>query len=455
MTFRDRVKIFARAGAGGAGSMHFRREKYVPLGGPDGGDGGRGGSIYVVADPGLNTLWRYIHQRHFRAESGGPGSLRRRHGSAGDDLLLPVPVGTVVHDETTGEVLADLARPGQRVMVARGGRGGLGNTHFATATFQAPRIAEKGEPGAERTLLLELKLIADVGIVGLPNAGKSTLLAALTQARPKIADFPFTTLEPHLGVIEVDDYSFVLADIPGLIEGAHTGLGLGHDFLRHVERTSVLIHMVDGAAGTVPEVLGHIATIQSELALYSADLAQRPRILVINKLDLPAAQANLPGLRAALESRGLPIYAISAATVATPGALVPLTREVSAILRRERARVATFAADAEVPSLPPPLEELRVEPVGPGAFEVFNRRAERAVAMTDMASEDGLERLQALLARFGVTRALAKAGVHDGDSVTIGPATLVWGDQEVAPASRRLTRRERMARRSQQQDDSP
>src|SRR5436305_2325344 len=231
------------------GSAHFRREKYVPRGGPDGGDGGRGGSVYVEADPRLNTLYRYVRQRHVAAENGGAGAGRCKHGKAGRDITLPVPAGTVVHDAETGNVLADLDEPGARVMVARGGRGGLGNTHFATPTNQAPRIAEKGEPGEQHWLLLELKLIADVGIVGLPNAGKSTLLARISAARPKIADYPFTTLTPNLGVVDVDgEYSFVAADIPGLIEGAHEGVGLGHEFLRHIERTRVLVHVIDASA---------------------------------------------------------------------------------------------------------------------------------------------------------------------------------------------------------------
>ena len=253
---RDEIKINVRAGAGGSGSLHFRREKYVPRGGPDGGDGGRGGSIYVEADKRLNTLYRYLRERHFAAEAGGSGAGRRKHGKSGTDLVLPVPPGTVVRDGDSAEELADLDEPGARVLVARGGRGGLGNTHFATATRQAPRVAERGEPGEERWLLLELKLIADVGIVGLPNAGKSTLLGQISAARPKVADYPFTTLSPNLGAVDLDDDRiFVAADIPGLIEGAHAGAGLGHDFLRHVERTAVFIHLLDGTAGTPNDIV--------------------------------------------------------------------------------------------------------------------------------------------------------------------------------------------------------
>ena len=450
--FRDEVKVFVLAGDGGAGSMHFRREKFVPKGGPDGGDGGRGGSIYAVADPTINTLFHYVQHRHFKAEFGGNGTERRRHGSAGNDLLLKVPVGTVIHDATSGEVLGDLASPGQKLLVARGGRGGLGNTHFATATYQAPRIAEKGEPGVERTLLLELKLIADVGIVGLPNAGKSTLLAAITRARPKIADYPFTTLSPNLGVVVIDDYSFVAADIPGLIEGAHDGLGLGHEFLRHIERTSVLIHLVDGADGDAETVLAHLATINNELALYSAELEARPQVVGVNKMDLQEAQDNWPALRRALEARDIPVFALSAAS-ATPVEGVPeelqtMISTVRQLLVEERARQAPLSAEPEALIIPPQPDQLEIRHLKGGGYRVVGRRAERVVAMTDMGSEEGLDRLQALLRRFGVSRALEQAGVQDGDVVYIGNEQLIWGNPEPeAPTSRRLTRKERDARK--------
>lgn len=441
--FSDQVKIFVRSGTGGAGSLHFRREKFVPRGGPDGGDGGRGGSVYAVADPGLNTLFRYVNQRHFRAEHGGSGSERTRHGSAGNDLLVPVPLGTVIHDHETGAVLGDLSLPGQKLLVARGGRGGLGNTHFATATYQAPRIAEKGEPGEERTLILELKLIADVGIVGLPNGGKSTLLSVISAARPKIADYPFTTLSPNLGVVVSDDYSFVAADLPGLIEGAHEGLGLGHDFLRHVERTSVLIHVVDGADGSADEVLARIDMINQELALHSAELMTRPQVVAINKQDLPEARANRPAIEAALTARGVPVFPISAAT---SQGIEPLLRMTRQILESERARLAVITPVPETIIIPPQVEELRIERLRGGGYRVHNRRAERAVAMTDMANDEALNRLQDLFRLFGVSKALEKAGVVDGDTVFIGEAELAWGNVVEAPTSRRLTRKEREAR---------
>lgn len=447
--FRDQVKIFVLAGAGGAGSLHFRREKFVPKGGPDGGDGGRGGSVYAVADSSHNTLHHYVFHHHHRAKAGGDGSMRRRHGSAGDDLLLPVPVGTVIHDADTGTVLGDLTEPGQRVLVARGGRGGLGNTHFATATYQAPHIAEKGEPGEERSLLLELKLIADVGIAGLPNAGKSTLLASVTAARPKIADYPFTTLTPNLGVTVVDDYSFVLADIPGLIEGAHEGLGLGHEFLRHIERTSVLIHVVDGSAGTATQILSSIGVVDAELALYSEELQSRPKVIAVNKMDVPSAREQWPAVLAALAERSLSAYPISAAT---GEGVQPLMRQVRRILEEERERQTALLPETETVIVPPHVDELRIERLRGGGFRVHNRQAIRAVTMTDMASEEALVRLQALLRRFGVTQALERAGVTDGDTVFIGDTDLVWGNVAEEPTSRRLTRRERMALRSA--DDS-
>src|SRR5512135_2744041 len=250
----DHTKIFVKAGEGGDGSIHFRRERYVPFGGPDGGDGGRGGSVYIEATSDLNTLINYRYRQHFKAPSGQAGARQKMHGSKGEDIVLKVPCGTIIHDADTNDLIADLVEPGQQIMVARGGRGGLGNVHFATSTNQAPREAQNGEPGEERWITLELRLIADVGLVGYPNAGKSTLLASVTAARPKIADYPFTTLEPNLGVVEVgqpwrgDGDSFVLADIPGLIEGAAQGVGLGHEFLRHIERTRLLIHILDGAS---------------------------------------------------------------------------------------------------------------------------------------------------------------------------------------------------------------
>jgi len=282
--FVDRVKIYVKAGDGGPGCVSFRREKYVPRGGPDGGDGGDGGDVILLADPQLLTLYDFYHQVHFRAENGRPGQGKKMKGRDGEDLILRVPVGTVVMDAETGEVLGDLTEPYQTLIVARGGKGGRGNAHFATPTRQAPRFAEPGKPGEERWLILELKLIADVGLVGLPNAGKSTLLSRISAARPKIADYPFTTLEPNLGVVKLPDgETFVVADLPGLIEGAHKGVGLGHEFLRHVERTRVLLFVLSVDR---EDLYADYQTLKKELKLYNPTLLQKDYLIAINKIDL-------------------------------------------------------------------------------------------------------------------------------------------------------------------------
>jgi GTP-binding protein len=421
---RDEVRVFIRAGDGGNGSLHFRRERYVPRGGPDGGDGGRGGSVYVQSNKGLNTLYRFARERRYIAESGGNGEGRRKHGKAGEDLTLYVPLGTVVRDAESGDLLGDLEEHGSRVMVARGGRGGLGNTHFATATRQAPRIAEKGEPGQERWLLFELKLIADVGIVGRPNAGKSTLLSRISAARPKIADYPFTTLSPNLGVVTLDDDQlFVAADIPGLIEGAHAGAGLGHEFLRHVERTLVFIHLLDGASGDADQVLRSFDTINQELELYQEGLSQRPMVVAVNKCDVPEARDTAAEIQRQLARRGYTVHAISAVTGEGVGNLL---RDVWTALVQAREERADMPQELPIVAFDQP-DTVEVEPVEDG-FVVHSRRAVRAVAMTDLDQPEGWERLQELLRRFGVTRALEQAGVEPGDAVYIGDTQLIWGE---------------------------
>src|SRR5918997_1528260 len=308
----DTAFIHVKAGDGGNGASSFRREKFVPRGGPDGGDGGRGGSVYLRAETGVSTLLEFSHRRHFKAEPGGPGGGSKRHGKAGDDLYIAVPPGTVVKTQD-GEVIADLSAAGQEVMVARGGRGGLGNVHFATATNRAPTVAQKGEPGEEGWISLELKTIADVGLVGYPNVGKSSLLAVLTAARPKIGDYPFTTLTPNLGVAERDDFTFVLADIPGLIEGAHRGVGLGHQFLRHVERARVLLHVVDA---TVSDPVPTYEAVREELELYNPALAAKPELVALNKIDRPDVRGKVPALLARFKRAWpeLNVTAVSALT---------------------------------------------------------------------------------------------------------------------------------------------
>lgn len=313
--FIDEIEIFVKGGAGGAGCVSFRREKYVPYGGPDGGDGGAGGSVWFEADPSLTTLLDYHYKRHYEAERGVHGQGSNRHGASGDDLVLRVPVGTVIVDRDTGERLADLAAPGQRVRAIAGVPGGRGNARFATSTNRAPRQADLGRPGPSRWLKLELKLLADVGVIGFPNAGKSTLVSRVSAATPKIGDYPFTTLQPTLGIVRVsDDRSFVIADLPGLIPGASQGRGLGHQFLRHTERTRLLLHLLDLDPQSGREPLEDLRVINDELRAYSPALAERPQIVVANKIDVPEAAARVDGVREHCRGQRLPFYAVSAAT---------------------------------------------------------------------------------------------------------------------------------------------
>ncbi len=316
MKFIDEATIEVSAGHGGKGCVSFRREKYVPRGGPDGGDGGRGGSVIVLADPQLSTLIDQTYQRHATAGDGVQGGSSRRSGANGEDRIVRLPVGTVIRDVATGEMLVDLDAPGARFVLARGGRGGKGNSFFATPTRRAPRVSQPGEPGEARRVRFELKLLADIAIIGLPNAGKSTLISRISAAHPRIADYPFTTLIPNLGVVRVDEErSFVVADVPGLIEGAHEGAGLGHRFLRHVERSRALVHLVDASAGDPEGALAAWRTVRRELAMYDASLAARPEIVVLSKIDaLSGAEQALPAIRAAFAAEGIAPLAISAVT---------------------------------------------------------------------------------------------------------------------------------------------
>jgi GTP-binding protein len=309
--FFDEAKVFVSSGDGGDGLIHFRREKYVPHGGPAGGDGGKGGDVVLVVDPQLNTLSPFKRKAHFKAEHGERGGSNNKTGRDGEDMVLMVPPGTLVRDAETGALMADLVREGQRTIILHGGRGGRGNARYATSRNQAPRMAERGEPGQEKWLLLELKLIADVGFVGVPNAGKSTLLSVVSNAKPKIADYPFTTLQPNLGVVDRNHRTFVAADIPGLVEGAHMGVGLGHAFLRHVQRTRLLVHLLDGLS---TDPVADFNQINTELALFDERLGERPQIVVFNKMDLPDVQTKWPEVEAALQARGHDVMAISAAT---------------------------------------------------------------------------------------------------------------------------------------------
>jgi len=428
--FLDHVELTATAGDGGGGAATFRREAHVPRGGPDGGDGGRGGSVYLVVDVGQTMLVDYRFKHHFRAQHGGRGEGSRRHGKAGADLELPVPPGTVVFDGASGDLMADLVFPAQRVMVARGGRGGLGNTHFATATHQAPKHAQKGEPGESRRLRLELRLIADIGLVGLPNAGKSTLLAALTAAHPKVADYPFTTLEPNLGVLDLtvddpaDERRPTLADLPGLIEGASAGAGLGHAFLRHVERTRVLVHVVDMSA---PDPERDFGVIRDELEARDPRLLEKTTLVAANKLDRDPDPGILGSFRAARARDGLEVVTISAMRGtglaelrAALARLLPPGEELG--LPGEAAGVVVHRYDAAETGF-------RIGQAPDGTWQVDGRRVERLVAQTDFENDESAGRFQRELARLGVVEALRRAGVTAGDTVRIGDTELEWGGQ--------------------------
>ena len=403
--------------------MSFRREKFIPYGGPDGGDGGRGGSVYLVGDPSLSTLATFDRKRHFKAGNGGRGAGKNKHGARGEDVRVGVPLGTVVRT-LEGEVIADIVEAEQAVLVARGGRGGLGNTHFATATNQVPRFAQKGEPGEERWLSLELKLIADVGIIGFPNAGKSTFLARVTRATPKIAAYPFTTIVPNLGVVVLDHDAFVLADIPGLIEGAHLGKGLGHEFLRHIERTKVLIHLVDGSVG---DVRAAVAQVNDELARFNPALATKPQLMAINKMDIPEVAARRAELAGALADLPWPVFTISAAT---GEGVQDLLWRAHALLRELRVAEAAAAVEAvERVFRPAPARRAPVVTREDGAWRVSSPQAERAAVMTDLANPDALRYLHRQLARLGVATALERAGAKAGDVVRIGRVELEWGGE--------------------------
>ena len=438
MSFVDRVRIFAKAGKGGDGCLSFLREKYREFGGPDGGDGGKGGDVVLVADAGVGTLLDFSHRPHLTAPFGGHGKGGRKTGFTASELVVRVPVGTVVFKG--GVPLADLSRPGDRIVAAQGGRGGRGNLSFKKQSNTAPRLYEKGAPGEEAELVLELKLIADVGLVGFPNAGKSTVLSRLSNARPKIAAYPFTTLAPHLGLVQHKSHSFVLADIPGLIEGAHAGKGLGLAFLRHVERPRLLVHLVDPAGfGGIDPVDG-IRVIEAELRSYSRVLAGKPRLLVVSKTDLQEAEPIVRRIRARYRKRK--VFAVSAATGDGLGGLLD-------------ALLTGLSRQKEPPQMGPTPEAaaaltkvergFRVEAEGDGCFRVLGRRVERMAAMADLSLIESVYRLQTTLRKMGVERELKAAGVQEGDTVRIGAAELEWSEAPLQ-APPRLPRGRRFAR---------
>lgn len=416
--FIDEATIYVRSGRGGAGMMHFHREKYVPRGGPDGGDGGRGGDVMFRVVKTLNTLSSFRFKRKYIAPDGRNGGPSNMSGRSAENLVIPVPPGTIVYDADTNELLGDLVDDGQELMVCKGGRGGRGNQHFATSRNQAPRTAEKGEPPEEKNIRLELKLLADVGIVGVPNAGKSSLLSAVTNAKPKIADYPFTTLEPNLGVARLDEETdLILADIPGLIEGAHQGVGLGDAFLRHIQRTRVLIHVLDGSA---EDPLADFSQINGELALFDPLLAQKPQVVVVNKIDLPEVKGRWELLRKGLKKRGHEAFAISA-----------LTREnLAPVLWKAHQLLLETPLPEIVPELPlyKPSEDPRdftIEREG-GGWRVRGKAIERAAEMTYWEHDGSVRRFHHLMEKLGVDEALHQQGVGNGDVVYILDYELEW-----------------------------
>lgn len=433
--FIDRALITVKAGDGGDGMATFRREKYVPRGGPDGGDGGRGGSIYLEVSPHLNTLLPFRFETHYEADKGLNAGRQRKRGRTGEDMFIRVPPGTTVSAEIEGEVqTVDLLFPGQKLLVARGGKGGLGNTHFATASNQVPRIAELGQPGEERELQLELKVIADVGLVGFPNAGKSTLLSMVSAARPKIANYPFTTLSPNLGVAEYNDFTFVVADIPGLIEGASRGVGLGHDFLRHIERTRILVHVVDAAGTEGRDPFEDFQTINAELKAYSSELAQRPQLVALNKTDLPDAQAFDELMRPQIIAWGIEPENIFPISAATNQGLQPLQRRIVDILLEMPERITRLPYSEEIltfrfSNIDP--NDFWLETEEDGVLRVHGEKIERLVSMTNFAQSESLDRLQRVLEAMGVSAALFAAGVRHGDPVRIEKAELLWQDESI------------------------
>jgi GTPase len=421
-TFVDRAVVHVAAGDGGAGCASVRREKFKPLGGPDGGNGGRGGDVILLVDPNTTTLLDYQRRPHRRATSGRPGQGDNRHGADGQDVVLPVPDGTVVLDQGGG-VVVDLVGPGTAYVIASGGRGGLGNAALASPRRKAPGFALLGEPGESRTVVLELKSVADVALVGFPSAGKSSLVAAVSAARPKIADYPFTTLVPNLGVVEAGETRFTVADVPGLIEGASEGRGLGHEFLRHVERCAVIVHVVDCAtAEPGRDPLSDIEVIEAELDAYGG-LTDRPRLVALNKVDVPEARELADMVRPDLEQHGWPVFAVSAAT---HEALRPLTFAMAEVVRQARA-AAPVAAPTRVVLRPAAVGDSGVTvtsertPEGGIRYRVRGVRPERWVRQTDFSNDEAVGYLADRLARLGVEDALRQQGAQPGDEVVIGP----------------------------------
>lgn len=415
--FADRAKIIIKSGKGGNGHISFRREKYVPNGGPDGGDGGKGGDIIFQADEGINTLSDYRHKRKFSAQNGEDGGKKNCHGKNGEDLILKVPQGTVVKDAASGKVIADISGKNQRQVILKGGRGGLGNQNFATATMQAPKYAQPGQEAIEIEVMLELKVIADVGLVGFPNVGKSTLLSRVTNAQPKIANYHFTTLSPNLGVVDLDGgKGFVMADIPGLIEGASEGIGLGHEFLRHIERTKVMIHIVDAASVEGRDPIEDIKTINQELNAYHPDLLKKPQVIAANKIDAIYDKKDdiIDKLAVEFEESGIKVFPISA--VSGQG-LKQLLYYVSGLLEDLGDTTVVYEAEYDPASSLFKEDSYTIERADDAAFVVEGPKIDKMLGYTNIESEKGFLFFQKFLKEQGILEALEKRGIQDGDTV--------------------------------------
>lgn len=412
--FYDRAKIYLKAGDGGSGMVSFRREKYVPEGGPNGGDGGKGADIYLVGDENLTTMVDFKYKKHYKADRGEHGKSSNMHGRKAKDLFISVPIGTIIKDEETGLILADVTEHGQKVLVAKGGRGGRGNARFMTNKLKAPRIAENGDLGVEKWLLLELKIMADVGIAGYPNAGKSTLINVVSNAKSKIGAYPFTTLEPHLGVVEVGDESFVLADIPGLIDGASEGVGLGHEFLKHLERTRVIIHILDGSDEEV-DLEKAYDSINNELKIFNPVLGAKKQIIVINKIDLPGVTEKADAFIEKIRERGIddPVFKISALTHV---GLKPMLYEVLEWVKTEKKTIFTNETHRVITL---EVKEITVIIDDEGVFEVHGEEVDKALHRAYLASEEGLMRFDRALKSLGVSQKLLEKGIKAGDTVRI------------------------------------
>ena len=418
--FADRAKIYVRSGKGGDGHVSFRREKYVPNGGPDGGDGGNGGSVIFEIDEGLNTLTDFRHIRKYCAQHGEEGGKKNCHGKNGQDIIIKVPEGTVIKEETTGKVIADMSGENRRVVLLKGGHGGNGNQHYATSTMQAPKYAQPGQPARELNLILELKVIADVGLVGFPNVGKSTFLSRVSNAKPKIANYHFTTLNPNLGVVDLEDGGFVIADIPGLIEGASEGLGLGHEFLRHIERTKMMIHVVDAASTEGRDPIEDIYIINKELESYQADIATRPQVIAANKVDsifLEEGQEDpVERIRKEFEPKGYKVFPISAVTGAGVKELLYYVTEQLATLKTEiTVFEQEFDPEEYMPSSEDPYTVMYVAEAD--EYVVEGPKIEKMLGYTNLESEKGFSFFQRFLKEQGILAELEKLGIKEGDTV--------------------------------------